>query len=276
MQRRYDVKVGSLKYNLAFFWRCFIISFKAPIEYKANFYMTLINGLAFIPALILFGYVLFSVILNQFSWTILEYVLFIFLIDIYMDITGYFHAGRSLENLIKSGDLNMYLTKPTNPFISYVFAKSFNTSLFIAITTLSYSIILLVLGFTTTILDFLLGVFLFLMLCLIGTLFYQFLISFTWFIYESDFFFRDLKWRIEYEVLGRYPALFFEKWSFLFLIMIFPAYYISSWLIPILSFSQIKVEYFEILILISMTFISIIGIIINWKYGLKRYEAFGG
>lgn len=276
MIEKYFVKVGSLKYNLAFFWTNFVISFKASIEYKVNFYMTLLNGLAFIPTLLLFGYVLYSVILNQFSWTIVEYVLFIFLIDLYMDITGYFHAGKSLENLIKSGDLNMYLTKPTNPFISYAFAKSFNTALFILITIMSYSIILLILDFRTTVLDLLLGVFLFIVLCLIGALFYQFLISFTWFILESDFFFRDLKWRIEYEVLGRYPALFFEKWNFLFLIMIFPSYYISSWLISIISFSQVSIEYFEIIILVSITFISILGIIINWKYGLKRYEAFGG
>ena len=274
MIEKYDVKIGSLKYNLQLFWTNFIINWKGVVEYKPNFYSVLIFNSVYICIYVLFAIVLNNLILEELSWGIKEFILFIFLTEIFVDTVGIFHFGRGLVTMHKNGTLNSYLTKPTNVLLSAFSIQRFNPTLFILTNLMIYLPIIIYL-FDFQFVNIVYGVLLFIMLIIIQTLVVHFIMSLGFIAYELEEIAGRMYWEAGYGILARYPAQFFQnRINVLMVVSIFPVYFISMWIVPLLSFGSFEVRQFEIIILSVVTLISLLGIVVNWKYGLKRYEAF--
>lgn len=280
MVEKYDVKIGSLKYYLFYFIENFKVSFKIAMEYKANLFSILILKVFYFIIIILFGSILFNEVINIQNFGFKEYVLFIFLFNLYTDLVGLFWYGDyySLSNLIKSGDFsNFILIRPLRPFFGHLFLRRFNPVPF------SLFDIILFLPLLSFLFDFqmyiiLLSILLLFIISLFGILFIKFLESFTWIFIESyDFLLEDLYFKGVQENIGRFPMMLFDK-NFTLMLFLggFGFYYISMWILPLLIIGNFEVRNYEILMIFFVSIISVTGIIINWRYGLKRYEAFGG
>ena len=102
-------------------------------------------------------------------------------------------------------------------------------------------------------------------LCITSFSFYA--IGFTKYLYkfENNFFF----------IMQQYPTPFFKQTIFFYILMFYPFFFIGSLLIPFISGLKIWNVEFQFLILLLLTLLFSIITIINWKIGLKKYEAFG-
>ena len=72
-----------------------------------------------------------------------------------------------------------------------------------------------------------------------------------------------------------YSGKFFQETKLKYVLNIFPMYFIALLLVPIWSNNITSEVYFQFALLIILTIITFIILMINWHYGLKRYEAFG-
>ncbi|MCH8519812.1 MAG: ABC-2 family transporter protein [Nanoarchaeota archaeon] len=277
MLQKYDIKVGSIRYYWNYFKENFKISFKNQVEYKANLFSSLLENTIFFMITLLFGYVIFENIILIEGFGFYEFLLFAFLINIYGDLIGFFWHGTasSLDILIKRGDLNSYLTKPMNPFLGFLFMKRFNPLIFIIYDMILYVPILLYL-FNFELLSIIYSLLLLFVLIIFGVIFIRFLDSFTWIFLEAR---KVLLYQLYFQGIqhnvGRFPMLFFDKNPAMMIFLGgFGFYYISMWILPLLLTGLFQVRLYEIIMILSVTSISIITIIINWKIGLKKYGAF--
>jgi ABC-type uncharacterized transport system permease subunit len=242
-------------------------------EYKSNLYsgilMAIVSNFAFIA--------FFYIISNQFSdllpWSFGDFYIFFLLLYIINGFAGFVIWREFLYITITKGDFNNYLTKPTNIFFLYLFNKiSPNPIIY-----MSVNLVFLIFGIFYFSIE-LHNIFLFL-------LFSVFLIVFIslvyFFLLSLDF----LKLRLgEYAISSffkvdilfhSYPFIFFERFEYKNFLFIFPFVFVSSILVPTLRDYTIYDLLYQLTFLIVASFILLLGIIFLWKYGLKRYEAFG-
>ena len=275
MVEKYDVRVGSFKYNWKFFWTNFLINWKAVVEYKPNFYSVLIFNLAYVCVYVMFAIVLNSLILGELNWGIKEFILFLFLTETFADVVGIFHFGSGLVTMHKTGTLNLFLVRPTNVLLSTFSIQRFNPSLFILTNMMIYIPVLLYL-FEFQFYSIIYALLLYLMICMVQILVVHFSLSLGFLAYELEEISGRVYWETGYGLLARYPAQFFQNnVTVLMLVSLFPVYFISMWIVPLLSTGSFEVRTFEIVVLSTVTIICLLGIIFNWRYGLKRYEAYG-
>lgn len=71
-----------------------------------------------------------------------------------------------------------------------------------------------------------------------------------------------------------YPYQFFEKTGFKVFLLIIPSFFVPSLLVPILRGYEIWNLNIQLIILFSMIIFCSIGLFLNWKFGLKRYNAY--
>jgi hypothetical protein len=72
-----------------------------------------------------------------------------------------------------------------------------------------------------------------------------------------------------------YPYQFFGESSYKLLLLFFPLFITSSLIIPILLGSSVDDLMLKISVFLGIFLFSLLILIVNWKYGLKKYEAFG-
>ena len=78
-----------------------------------------------------------------------------------------------------------------------------------------------------------------------------------------------------YDFLTNYPFQYFMQSKFKYFLFLFGTTFTASLIIPILNNTPVWNLKLQIFILSSLIILLTIGIYINWKYGLKKYEAFG-
>ena len=163
-----------------------------------------------------------------------------------------------------------------NPFFGFLFMKRFNPIIF-TLYDLVLFIPLLIYYFDFQFFDVVLALLILMFFTVFGILFVQFLISFCWIFLEArkillyQLYFNGVQHNV-----GRFPMLFFEKNPLILLPLSgFAFYYLSMWIVPLLTTGNFEIKMYEIVILFIVSVVSILGIIINWRIGLKKYEAFG-
>jgi hypothetical protein len=72
-----------------------------------------------------------------------------------------------------------------------------------------------------------------------------------------------------------YPYQFFGESSYKLLLLFFPLFITSSLIIPILLGSSVDDLMLKISVFLGIFLFSLLILIVNWKYGLKKYEAYG-
>jgi ABC-type uncharacterized transport system permease subunit len=272
MERKYNL--GSFNHYLDFFKKNFEIMWKLTVEYKTNFYMNLFE-VFILSSIAFFSYFLIGGVFENFiSWTLGDYVFFSFLIYICFIFGGFFSWGKRLDWQLLKGDFNIFLTKPLNPFIFYIFLNLsgwalisfFGRIFFIFLTIYLFDIKLYNLG---------LAFLVFMLISINFLLVFQFLEALSFFGKKlSEIFGGMFYWDI-FNINMNYPEIFFRESKLKYVLIFFSSFFVGSLLLPILRNYEIWNFWFQIYFLVIFNLILIILLFIMWKFGLKRYEAFG-
>jgi hypothetical protein len=75
--------------------------------------------------------------------------------------------------------------------------------------------------------------------------------------------------------MQQFPTPFFKQTIFFYILMFYPFFFIGSLLIPFISGLEIWNIKLQIFTLFGLTLLFFIVALVNWHYGLKKYEAFG-
>ena len=278
MIEKYDVRVGSVLYYWNYFKENFKVSFKIATEYKAQLFSMMLEAVAYFIILLTFGFLFFDQIISIENFGFKEFVLFVFIFNIYTDLVGLFWYGSfaSLDTQIKTGDFsNFILIRPMSPFLGFLFMRRINSIPFIVIDSILY-IPLIIFYFSFDILSVLLSLLLFIFFILFGVIFIRFLESFCWIFLEArKILLYQLYLQGVQQNVGRFPMMMFDRNPTLMIFLGgFGFYYISMWILPLLITGSFQVRTYEVVMIFVVTVISSIIIYINWKIGLKKYAAF--
>jgi len=277
MRRLGDLNMG---FNYLRFWVAGLrISFKQAVEFKSNFYSAIFLNVIFFFVIVFSASIFSSIFGDSIGWKFVDFVLFIFVLNLMFDFSGIFWYGSSarLEEQIKSGKLNSYFCKPGNRFLVFLLKPRSSPVIFILLDILFYIPYLIYLG-DFIFFNILLGFLVLVCLSVCNVLLVYFLMSFSWiFIKLGSFLVDDFYWDNIQEGLRSYPFQLFENRKFLYLIFsVLPMFYVSTVVIPIISFGDFSVlSSINYYVLFWAIFVMGLGTFFNWRYGLRKYEAFG-
>ena len=269
-----------VKMNYLDFWyESFKISFKQVVEFKSNFYTAVLINITYFLVLIFFSSIFAEVIGDVLGWGFGEFVLFGYLLNVMFDISGFFWygTGAKLTNQIKTGNINSYLTKSGNQLLLFLFRSRYNTIVFVLFDIILYIPYLIYLS-DFIFINVLIGIFILIILIIFSVLFIHFLISFSWLFVELGGFLSDkVFFDLAQDNLRNYPFQIFSKNETLFSILkALPMFYVSILLVPIIAFGDYSgLNDINVLFIFILFFVLLFGIIFNWRYGLKNYEAYG-
>ncbi|MCA9459770.1 MAG: ABC-2 family transporter protein [Nanoarchaeota archaeon] len=252
----------------------FIILFKVVLEYKINFYMALINNVSSVLVQAIILSILYLQFKTLIGWEFEAYVFFILILNFMFRLTGAFWFSSGLKKELIRGNINDYLTKPTNVFIQYLF-NNMPIQAFMVSSIYFTGLILFVVYYFDILSMF--RLFLLIPFLLLSGLFtilvFRFLDSLAFFIKENYFLihgFRSINL-----IYTSYPVNMFDnvikKIGYFFGIVYFGAY--------ATEFLFFKIDIYEFyllhLILLILIFLSCLFLYGSWKFGLRKYEAFG-
>jgi len=267
-----------IKYYLNFFITCFKISLKQTFEFKYNFYSAFFLGLIYTTTLVFFAHIFADLTYEVIGWQFVDFILFIFIMGIFLDFTGIFWYGyhQNLPTVLKNGIFNTWLCKPGNPFWIFLLKDRYNPIVFIMIDFLIYIPFLSYLG-DWSLVNIFFGILVLLFLVFVNILFIHFLISFSWIAVElGDWLVGTLYWGAIVGEFKNYPFQIFNNSSILkYCFAVLPLYFVSMVLVPLISKGVFPIDVYQFAILFSVVVVCVVGIWFNWRYGLKRYEAYG-
>ena len=226
------------------------------MEYNFN---RLILTLTYFLFYKIYGDLIFEIL----DWELYDFMILFFLVLTLSKIKHLFSFKYLLGNLL-SGNLNSYLTKPVNTFIFQNLQSLTGAGIVAFIFSIFLSFYFL-LNMNNLLLVFILFLFAF----LFEWLFNNFFWSFSFFMKNE--FLVGLAIFTSFEAEKMTPKVF-DKFYFNFF-MLFPTIIGSFWIIEISKGRFYPLEYLPYVFILFLIFI--VGTIFNWKYGLKRYEAFG-
>jgi len=241
------------------------------IEYKVNVYSIILEGTIWFSVAFFLLSIFSDILTDIVDWQIYDYFVFFMLAD-FIGVFGRFVAEKRLVYNLLTGKINFYLNKPMKPFFLYYFSD-FNTGIFSGL--LMSFIINLVLHifywgeYNFTFLFF----FLIFLLILMEIFFIMFMDSFSF--YAKSLNLNKVLEPLKYGLLLRLPYDFLKNFRFSNLFFLFSFYFVGALLIPILKNQEASYIILYILLICSFIILFLTGTIINWKLGLRRYEAFG-
>jgi len=248
------------------------MKFKTLKEYKINIYMGICANFMFM----LITSIFFKIFVDNFGvlipWKLSEWIFFMINFEFIHLLSGGFWYTHNLKNEILVGNLNIYLTKPKNIFLQFLYSNIGHIGF---ITGFVYCILFIVyIIFIKLNLMYLLLTFSF---SIIGGIFtvilFQYINSFSFFFKSANMVRTTLV--NAQRIIEKHPAIMFPN-SFQFIFAFMPFVYYTAYPTHFL-FGYMRIEQFLILFLqlIFLTFIVSLGLYYNWKIGLKKYEAFG-
>ena len=187
---------------------------------------------------------------------------------IYSFMTGT-RWSNQLFNTITIGNLNVLLTKPMNIFILYI--ARVNSSSFVYLLTYSLVFFPFIIN-DTNVLTLLLCFLLVIFIGIVHILFYFMLDSFSWISLNVGKTAINTVFHNSQDILRMYLSPLFTSTKIEILMMVLPIFYSGLIFVPLFHVNFEVLKHLKVLILLLILFITIITI--NWKYGLKRYEAF--
>lgn len=251
----------------------FYILYKRIIEYKTNLWSSF-----FLESIYLLGmFLFFTVIDSNFSsiinWEKSDYFLYVLLLAIISAIGGLITWKEELFYVLKEGNLNSYLIKPISANIFYTFYRLAPPAMIMIIIDIFF-LIFFCIFYNIKLYNIGLGLIIFILIILFNIFVSLFIFSLDLhkmgispFIHNG---FDEIKYSIE-----QYPAPFFKNSFIKFFGHFISFYYGGLLLIPILRNYPITNLYLHLLVLIILTIIFFTLNWLSWKYGLKKYEAFG-
>ena len=165
----------------------------------------------------------------------------------------------------------MYLSKPGNIFLNYFLINKMSPILYLSINI--PFLIWIFLTIKVELINYFLILFVSIILILFFIILWQFFESFTFLFLES----RPMLFTFFLTVRGNlkiFNSNFFDRTNFKYFLYLFPIYFVGTLIIP-LTQNKIPENLLEQIIFILIFLIFLIFItFVNWRYGIKRYEAF--
>ena len=182
---------------------------------------------------------------------------------------------RRLSDVLLSGNFNMFLLRPVNTFVHYMFSMAEIGTIIVAFVYLLLLLLYLIFLIPTFNLLLLVITFFFSFLgCIFYASFNCFADSLAFFIKQNNFI-RSTHFKIN-NAFAQYPAVFFEntpiKTFGMFIATSYFSAYATNFYFGYISFEELKILF---LILICMIFVLFSLSFLLWKSGLEKYEAFG-
>lgn len=267
-----NVKPFGVRRNLFFIKECFILLLKKFVEYKSNLYSSFFVFLIWYLSQLVLVLTLSKNFGSDIGWSFNEFLLFIILVNLTWNVLGLFNWGSGLYMAITKGNLNTLLSKPLGVKLKFYFYNLDETGLFFIISNFFY-ILFLIIFFEPQIHFSLFALFALFLVMIFFTL--------VWFTFDSFNFYSVglsqifIPFRVIEDSLQFFPGKFFQETKLKYFLNIFPLYFVAVLLVPIWSNNITSEVYFQFFLLIILTIITFCILMINWHYGLKKYEAFG-
>lgn len=267
-----NIKPFGIRRNLFFIKDCFTLLFRRFVEYKANFYSSFFLFFFWYLAQFIFLLVLSNNFGTYIGWSFNEFVLFIIFVNLIWNILGLFNWGGGLYIAITKGNLNVLLPRPLSTKLKFYFYNLDETGLFFILSNVVY-IFGLIFYFKPVFYFSFFGFVSIFLLMVFFTLLWLTFDSFNFYSPKFSEIFIGVRF-IE-DNLQFYPGKFFEETKLKLILNLFPMYFVSSLLVPIWSNNITSQIYFQFYLMCTLLIITVLILMINWHYGLKRYEAFG-
>lgn len=260
--------------NINYIKELLIIQFKIIKEYKINVIYSFISGSLY-TLIYLFFLTIFNLNFGHIiNWGINEFFYFVIITSSIKIISWIFRGNLNLKLTLIKGQMNNLLVKPINIKLQYFLNSA---SLSYGAHFIIYFLILII--FLINIFDKI--AFLRIIISIAFSLYgifgvlsvFYFIDSFAFFIKENSFILKN--YFSIYSLFDIYPAQLFQNWI-KNIIWIFPSVYFGAYSTQFLFNHISYLELFKLFIYQNiLIIICVIGIYINWKIGLKKYEAFG-
>ena len=239
-------------------------------EYRTNLVMGFLSNFTMILSYVIFFGIIGELFLAQYGLGFRDYLLFFCLIAM-GSFLWRFTANRTFYQLLLKGDLNKALTMPINPYI-YQIPMALRGSLMafcvfwfialIVVILLWHVTIYLLLGFVTFMLGF-----------IFQTAILSFIFSLAFFMKKSEFIFSLYYHELNHVVEGFTPVPFLDSKLALLMVSIPSAVYGFVTLMTIKGDLSFLMNTIMVCIIGSLFFGTLTYI--NWRIGLKKYEAYG-
>ncbi len=264
---------NNIKKNFEFIKVNIFIMWKRLLEFKSNFYSSLILETIYFMTILIF----FNIIFNQFSniiqWKLEDLIIYNIIIAILFSFSGFLIWKNTLFEILRSGNLNTYLLKPLNPLFFYIFYLLSPYALVFFIIDLIFFFVAYF-YFNITFYNYFLSFFIFILILILNILLYLFFLSFDLLKMGLSEIFINPYNKIN-NLFENYPSIFFEKFFLKTILFIFPNFFVGTLFIPIIKNYNIPNLKFQLFLLISLILSLFFLIIFIWKIGLKKYSALG-
>lgn len=242
------------------------LALKENKEYKINLWNAFIINIIYVLVMSIFYISINPLLEGIISWSNQDFLLFL-LLHLFMGKFLIIFSIKGLRFFLLSGEFNVILNKPINTF--FHISTQFSGPVFLIFVTL------FIITSIAIILEYMKNVFLFLLFFVLSSvylvIFFSFFNSFAFFI-KNDSFMQEIPRKINNRLKEFTPNVF-QKTSIYEYLFIFPSVFGSFILVEILKGKTYFFSYLYIVII--SFFILSFGTYLLWKYGLKKYEAFG-
>lgn len=240
-------------------------------EYKSNFYIGLLSHLTFTSVLTFSTYIVLN-FSSSINLSLLEIIFLMLYAQVMAMFFGLFRWGNKLNQELVTGKINVYLMKPKNTFFQYLLNSIPYFSIPLPIIDF---LLLMVFSLSFSLFDFskLLSTFI---ISIPGGIMY---VLFFRFFDSMAFFMKNNKFLVKnYYVIERgyyqFPLIIFD--GFLNKLGLVVGHSVFG-ILPVLYYfdkidNNIILEMY--IVIFPVIILLLIGIIINWKIGLKKYEAY--
>jgi len=264
----------NFKHYFNYFKENFKISLKERLEYKVNFFTSLVYELSDVALVIFFSYIFSNFLGDDLNWHFIDFIILAFFGNLIHIFSGTFWYSKQLNWRIKKGDLNQFLYRPGNKILNYILSKGYNGVIHLIVDIIIYLPFLIILT-NFTFLSFIYCLLVSILLIYLFIITFYFLDSWSWHTLEFGKILSQNILEEVNEVLYVNPGSFFKNTNFKYIFFIMPIYFVATIIVPLFQNKSVENLWFQIILIIIICIIFTIITIINWKYGLKKYEAFG-
>lgn len=239
-------------------------------EYKINLLMGIISNIMLFITIMIFYFIVGGLFLKEYGFRNIDFVL-MFILLLFSSLSWRLFSNKDISRYLKSGEFNKMLTLPINTFVFQTPLSIKGVGLVNIMITSSIAIIILVFNYSYE--NYVYGFIVLFFGNILQFAVLNALFSFSFFMKENMFLHRLYYGGITRSVEEFTPIAFSQSPIFLIMALL-PASIYGFWSVE--AFKG-NLEMFNTILIASCIGVGIFSFIIylNWKYGLKRYEAFG-
>lgn len=246
-----------------------LISLKENKEYKTQLWSVILFDIMIFLVMIFFYSVFGELVFEFLNWSTYDFLIF-FCLNMLAAKVIWMHFLKVFASRLLNGELNLYLVRPIN---SYFMANSMTINGANIVTGLAYLLLTILLIYFGNYSYYLLAFLIFILGCIYYLIFHNFIASLAFFMKSSEFLVNLVNRRLNFAIEEYTPKLFY-KTPFQWIAFSMPSAFYAFFVMEALNGRFDLLIEFSIYLL-GVFIVLFIGLIFEWHYGLKRYEAYG-